>query len=180
MRCSARFIATTTPPELPELQNTSFLERRRMFEDQLTLQVTCPDLLFFDRDKEEIVPFPYVLILPKGLKKFCETRRVMWECWCGLYTSAPVFIQFYTELGWTYARCRTCGLDVSFNEKYYTCTMQASYQGYLKESSLMSMPSVPPPIRRDMNMAPYDPEEFRFHPATRKYCFSLDLLDYIY
>ncbi|KIJ38132.1 hypothetical protein M422DRAFT_259285 [Sphaerobolus stellatus SS14] len=168
---STRFLATTTPLELPGLQNTPFLERRAMFADQLTLQVSCPDLLFFDRHEEKIVRFPYpmyngILILPQGLKKYCENRRIMWECWCGLYTSAPVFIQFYTELGWIYARCTTCGLDVCFNAKYYSCTMQASYQGYPKESPLMSMPSVPPPIRREIDITPYDSEEYIFRPAT--------------
>ncbi|KIJ39409.1 hypothetical protein M422DRAFT_257729 [Sphaerobolus stellatus SS14] len=117
MRRSARFLAIS--PELQYLQNFSFLERQHMFEEQLTLQVSCSDLLFFDRDLEKVVKFPYpmhngALILPKGLKKYCETRRIMWECWCGIYTSTPVFIQFYTELGWIFARCKTCGLDGEF------------------------------------------------------------------
>ncbi|KIJ51962.1 hypothetical protein M422DRAFT_26307 [Sphaerobolus stellatus SS14] len=40
--------------------------------------------------------------MPKSLKKYCETCRIMWECWCGLYTPEPVSIQFYGDYGYIY------------------------------------------------------------------------------
>ncbi|KIJ30112.1 hypothetical protein M422DRAFT_268359 [Sphaerobolus stellatus SS14] len=143
-----------------------------MFEEQSALQVSCSDLLFFDRDLEKVVKFPYpmhndALILPKGLKKYCKTRQIMWECWCGLYTSTPVFIQFYTELGWIFARCKTCGLDVCFNKNIIIPPSKLPTRAIRNSHiCLMPMPSVTPPIRRDIDIAPHDHEEFRFHPAT--------------
>ncbi|KIJ47001.1 hypothetical protein M422DRAFT_249287 [Sphaerobolus stellatus SS14] len=150
---------------ISRLRSLPVHELHPMFLEPLVMQANSPDLLFFDRDLERIIPFPYpmfngALIMPKGLKKYCETRRIMWECWCGLYTPEPAFIQFYGDHGYIYARCRTCGLDVCFNDKYRTSTMQASYQGYPKDCRLMPMPSIPPPIRREIEAPHFDQHWF--------------------
>ncbi|KIJ30921.1 hypothetical protein M422DRAFT_267533 [Sphaerobolus stellatus SS14] len=169
LRRSSRF--HTIAPELREIQSKTFLTRRHMFADPLERQTSCKDLLFYDRDREKLVSFPYPmhngqLIFPSGLKKYCESRCMMWECWCGMYTSTPVFIQFHTKSKMIWAHCRTCGLDVCFNEKYHSSTIHISYQGYPKECRQIPMPSISPPIRRDMDMPEYEPEDYRLRTPS--------------
>ncbi|KIJ30431.1 hypothetical protein M422DRAFT_268085 [Sphaerobolus stellatus SS14] len=130
-----------------------------MFLEPLVMQANSPDLLFFDHDLERIIPFPYpmfngTLIMPKGLRKYCETRRIMWECWCGLYTPEPAFIQFYGDHGCIYARCRTCGLNGPAPCRLLIKGTQRIAMG------LMPMPSIPPPIRREIEAPHFDQHWF--------------------
>jgi hypothetical protein len=54
-------------------------------------------------------------IMPKSLVQHNKTRRIGFECWCGLVsTETYMFIRLYTKGGETRAKCKVCGLKGMF------------------------------------------------------------------
>ncbi|KIJ25850.1 hypothetical protein M422DRAFT_38441 [Sphaerobolus stellatus SS14] len=141
------------------------MERRTRFREPLILQATSPNFVFYDRYTGEVVEFsiltPYrspiydpdsrehgERVLPVKMKGYHAYRRQNYECWCGLYSpGVPCWVEMYTRNGLWYYSCDVCGLHVCIDNFYESATQTAVYQGYAKESAILSVPSDPTTIQ---------------------------------
>ncbi|KIJ56050.1 hypothetical protein M422DRAFT_239243 [Sphaerobolus stellatus SS14] len=122
-------------------------------------------MLFYDRYHGEIVEYGFLVfnerILPHRIEIYNNKCCQQFECFCVQYSpSAPVYVKIYTEqVGEeevAYAACHTCGLSISFNEKYKTTQKETAYPGFHRDSETMPVPSLPETLSR--NLVPHKVE----------------------
>ncbi|KIJ40776.1 hypothetical protein M422DRAFT_256196 [Sphaerobolus stellatus SS14] len=139
------------------LMQLSVTERRTMFRETLILQATSPNFVFYDCYTGEVVEFPFPIydpadsrehgerIMPAKMKDYHASRRQNYECWCGLYSpEVPCWVEMYTRNG---LGCLSC-VSVCIDSVYESATEMAVYQGYARESAILSVPSNPTTIQR--------------------------------
>ncbi|KIJ37806.1 hypothetical protein M422DRAFT_259669 [Sphaerobolus stellatus SS14] len=155
-------------PNMVQLCDETTVERADHFRFVRDWQAHTTELLFYDCALGEVVEYGYPAynserILPHCIQLYNNKRQQKFECFCGQYSpSAPVFANIYTvcegQVQVAYASCHTCGLSVSFNEKFSTAIRQKVYPGFHKDSETMGVPSRPEDVPRDLAVTlPYRP-----------------------
>ncbi|KIJ41600.1 hypothetical protein M422DRAFT_255522 [Sphaerobolus stellatus SS14] len=133
--------------------------RLEHFKFEQEWQTRTKEMLFYDGYRGEIVEYGFPVfnerILPHCIEIYNDKHHQQFECFCGQYSpSAPVYVKIYTEqVGEeevAYAACHTCGLSISFNEKYKTAQKETAYPGFHRDSETMPVPSLPETLPRDL------------------------------
>ncbi|KIJ37769.1 hypothetical protein M422DRAFT_259609 [Sphaerobolus stellatus SS14] len=172
-------------PNIAQLCAKPLTALEEHFKFMCDWQARSLNMLFYNCHIGEVVEYGFpaynaVPILPHHVKAYNEKWWQKFECFCGQFSpSAPVFANTYVvqegDIAAAYAICHTCSLSVSFNEKYVTSTMWKTYPGFHKYSEMMTVPSRPERLPRELAITvPYQvptPRTYR----TRGLITVLDL-----
>ncbi|KIJ34087.1 hypothetical protein M422DRAFT_263885 [Sphaerobolus stellatus SS14] len=75
-------------------------------------------------------------IVPTRIIAYFERHRVALECFCGLESEDPVYLELRNTLYGAVRSCHRCGCHVHLRGKYQTLIIAAHYEGYNRRSAI--------------------------------------------